>query len=353
MGQQTWVLLAVVLFQGLHMLPGAWLRASSLWRRPLRQTRLVSMAAKMSQDEKFFFDLNGFLHVRGALSADEVRQMNEAIDAHSESIKERVDSGLRNTRSGTPLAGDGSTGRRDLGGMLGWPKPHCLPFRKLLSHPNLVPYLLELCGAGFRMDHLPLVITSKKGSEGFHLHGGPLTEDGQFNPTLQYRCVNGQFYNSLMGMSVQLVDHRKGDGGFCVIRGSHKLNFPVPNHFLHGSGPEAEAHFYQPETRAGDVIFFSEATVHGAMAWTAEHERRIALYRFAPATVAYGRSYTPQWPQEMLDDLTPTQRAVLEPPYAGRLDRPIVQPGSEEPEFQSRAAKKKKFDEEVFGTKYF
>ena len=25
---------------------------------------------------------------------------------------------------------------------------------------------------------------------------------------------------------------------------------------------------------AGDVLFFSEATVHGAMAWTAEHERR-------------------------------------------------------------------------------
>ena len=24
---------------------------------------------------------------------------------------------------------------------------------------------------------------------------------------------------------------------------------------------------------AGDVVFFSEATVHGAMAWTAEHER--------------------------------------------------------------------------------
>lgn len=285
-------------------------------------------AARMSDEEKFFFDLNGFLHVRGALSKDLIDRMNEAITAHSSEIKEREDGDLRNTRSGSALSGDGHTGRRDLGGMLGWPKPHCQPFREVLAHPKLLPYLVELCGAGYRMD-------------------------GAFNPTLQYRCVNGQFYNSLLGMSVQLVDHGPGDGGFCVIRGSHKSNFPVPGDFLHGGGEEAKAHFYQPETRAGDVVFFSEATVHGAMAWTAEHERRIALYRFAPATVAYGRSYAPQWPQEMLEDLTPAQRAVLEPPYAGRLDRPVLRPGVEEPVVESRAAKKKKFDEEVFGTKYF
>eukprot|EP00435_Cladocopium_sp_Y103_P047444 s483_g13.t4 len=129
--------------------------------------------------------------------------------------------------------------------------------------------------------------------------------------------LQGQFYNSLLAMSVQLVDHAPGDGGFCVIRGSHKLNFAVPPDFLHGVGAEAKEHFYQPTTRAGDVIFFSEATVHGAMAWNAEHERRIAIYRFAPATVAYGRSYSPSWPKEMLEDLTSSQRAVLEPPYAG------------------------------------
>ena len=42
---------------------------------------------KMSDQEKFFFDLNGFLHVRGALSKEEVERMNKAIDAHSGEIK--------------------------------------------------------------------------------------------------------------------------------------------------------------------------------------------------------------------------------------------------------------------------
>ena len=42
---------------------------------------------KMSDEEKFFFDLNGFLHVRGALSKEEVDSMNKAIDVHSSEIK--------------------------------------------------------------------------------------------------------------------------------------------------------------------------------------------------------------------------------------------------------------------------
>ena len=45
-------------------------------------------SARMSDEEKFFFDLNGFLHVRGALSKDLIDRMNQAITAHSSEIKE-------------------------------------------------------------------------------------------------------------------------------------------------------------------------------------------------------------------------------------------------------------------------
>mmetsp|Transcript_55187 Transcript_55187/g.178898 ORF Transcript_55187/g.178898 Transcript_55187/m.178898 type:complete len:403 (-) Transcript_55187:427-1635(-) len=305
----------------------------------------------MSEEEKFFFDLEGFLVVRGALTPEEVAAANAAIDAHAGEIKERQDPELRNTAKDSPLAGDGVGGRRDLGGMLGWQKPHCDPFRALLAHPKLLPYLVELCGPGFRMDHLPFVISQRRGSEGFSLHGGPLTTAGRFNPALQYRCVNGQIYNSLLAMSVQLSDHNAGDGGFCVLPGTHKMNFPVPDALVHGRN--FQEHLLQPVTKAGDVVFFSEATVHGAFPWNADHERRIALYRFAPAIVAYGRSYSPSWPLEMLEGLTANQRAVLEPPYAERLDRPVVRLGEAEPEVNGRSLEKKRFDQEVFGTAYF
>jgi hypothetical protein len=40
-------------------------------------------ASGMSRTERFLFDLNGFLVVRGVLDAAEVAQANAAIDAHA------------------------------------------------------------------------------------------------------------------------------------------------------------------------------------------------------------------------------------------------------------------------------
>lgn len=53
---------------------------------------------------------------------------------------------LRNTDDDSPLSKEGA--RRDCGGMLSWKQPHCKPFRKLLAHPKLIPYLNTFCGQG-------------------------------------------------------------------------------------------------------------------------------------------------------------------------------------------------------------
>lgn len=315
------------------------------------------MASEIPTADRFAFDLNGYIVIRGVLSEAEVASANAAIDQHVSELAERTGT-LRNTKTDSPLAGDGSTGRKDLAGMLGWPSPQRDVFRQILTHPRLVPYYLALLGAGYRMDHLPLLITQECGAEGFSLHGGPLTGDGSFNPTLQYRCVGGQMWNSLLAASVVLTDHNPGDGGFCVLRGSHKLNFPVPPDLAHAKDAGLSEHIYQPVTRAGDVVLFSEATVHGCLPWSSERQRRVALYRFAPATVAYGRSYHPTWPEAMLEGCTEAERAVLEPPYANRLDRPVVQApedgdGDMQVAIESRAGPKKDFDRVVFATKYF
>jgi hypothetical protein len=157
---------------------------------------------------------------------------------------------------------------------------------------------------------------------------------------------------------VVLSDHPAGSGGFVVVRGSHKSNFQAPPSMINGL--EHSEFVYQPETKAGDVVLFSEGTVHGARAWTMEHQRRVALYRFAPPTCAYGRSYLEEgaagmgegWPKDIYPGMTEAQKAVLLPPYAIRLDRP-VQDGEGGLRVESRSDKKKAFDKEVFGTRYF
>ena len=63
--------------------------------------------------------------------------------------------------AGSPL--DASGPRLDMGGMLFWEQPHCEVFRTMLCHPKLVPYLTELCGLGYRLDHQPMVIAQARG----------------------------------------------------------------------------------------------------------------------------------------------------------------------------------------------
>ena len=194
----------------------------------------------------------------------------------------------------------------------------------------------------------PLVLVNGPNSEGFHLHGGPVTAEGAFNPELQYREHNGDIWTSLMGVSIALMDSEPDEGGFCVLPGSHKGNFPLPNDFRHGDSDAFHEHIHKPVTKAGDVIFFSEATVHGALPWIphdAEKERRLALYRFAPPTLSYGRAYLEEWGGNVLENCTEDEKAVLTEPYACRMDRKV--PGEV---LVERDATKRAHDKKIFGS---
>ena len=81
------------------------------------------------------------------------------------------------------------------------------------------------------------------------------------------------------------------------------------------------------------VIIFTEALTHGTLRWTMPYDRRSVLYRYSPANSAYagGRHdfdsdhrAGPAWPLPWYDGLTDAQRAVLEPPYHPRHQRPIL-----------------------------
>lgn len=321
-------------------------------------TQMAAVLRTMTARQKFLFDLNGFIHLKKVLTLEEVEEMNAAIDRNLQKGQVRESAGLKNTLKNSVLSAPGS--RVDIGGMLGWPAPDGDMFRRLLCHRELTPYLYSLLGEGYRLDHQPLVLVQDKGSEGFSLHGGPLSghdgvPEGKFNPELQYRCHNGTLWNSLLAMSVFLVDAKAGDGGFCALRGSHKLNFAMFNEFTHGEDPEFMTHIYQPAVSAGDVILFSEATVHGSMPWTADHQRRLALYRFAPANFAYGRAYLNNWGPDVLAKCTEAQKAVLGPPHAVRLERPVVtEDGEDGPvKVYHRSETKKSHDVKVFGSEYF
>jgi hypothetical protein len=310
----------------------------------------------LSHTEKYMFDLNGFLVIRNAFNSDTVLRANAAIDAHSDRVFER-DGKLRTSglygRESKALAGDGSTGRKDVGGMLGWDAPHREPFRELLCHPTVARVLTSLLGVGYRLDHSPLLIAMDKGAEGHTLHGGAVTEAGEPAWPLAYEFRHGQMRNQLLTVCMQLTDAPSGAGGFCAVPGSHKSNFAVPPALADLADPELAALVQQPAVVAGDLMVFTEALLHGTLPWTAEHERRMCIYRFAPAGSAYGRGYLPQWPEAAVDGMSDAEKAVMEAPYHPRMNRAYVNEKGEAVTAKAREAWKVEFDEKVFGTRYF
>ena len=309
----------------------------------------------MSDADKFLFDTNGFVVVKGVFGKDDLSKFHEAIDAHKTQIHERKGQ-LRLTHGGAndKLKGDGVTGRKDLAGFLGWEAPYCDPFREVLTHPKLVPYLHDLVGPGYRLDHNPLCILQDPGAEGFEFHGGSTLDDGSWNHPLGYDFKHGKMRCNLLAFAVHLTDVNEGDGGFAIIRGSHKSNYKCP--IAMRRLETAAEHAYQPEIKAGDVVVFTEATTHGTLPWKGSNQRRNLIYRFSPATNAYGRGFWENsgWPESYTKNMSEAQLATMQPPYHPRLNRVAVSPdGNGVIQPAPREKHKVDFDRAVFKADYF
>ena len=45
----------------------------------------------MNEEEKYLFDLNGYLVIKDVLASDEIALCNQSVDQHTDQIRERVD----------------------------------------------------------------------------------------------------------------------------------------------------------------------------------------------------------------------------------------------------------------------
>jgi ectoine hydroxylase-related dioxygenase (phytanoyl-CoA dioxygenase family) len=271
----------------------------------------------MNDREKFLFDLQGFLVVRNFLTKEEVDALNAAIDAN---MDRKTEDGNSFTGNSTTLVGTHKRGF--FSGMMTWPKPWCQPYRDIIAHPKAIPYLNAIHGRGWRLDHEPFILTADKASEGLILHGAT---NHHFDGSEYYTYRNGEMRCGMVVLQYQLADVNEGDGGLCVIPGSHKANFPSPIEIREWESDRELV--YNVPCKAGDMVIFNEATMHGTLPWTADHERRSLLVRYSPMYLHFaGGFYKTEFP-EWVDELTEAQRAVLEPPYI--YHRPLIEDDGE------------------------
>ncbi|MCY4603877.1 MAG: hypothetical protein OXE49_06550, partial [Gemmatimonadetes bacterium] len=180
---------------------------------------ITAETVEMSADEKYLFDLLGFLIVRDVLSEEHLKLANDAIDSMELTPSPEY--------FGDSVALKGENASTRLGnseGLLELPRPFCEPFREMLAHPKTIPHLNTILGEGWRLDHGPGLIAMDKGCSGGMLHGN------FDNAPYFYR--EGKIFTGLCVIEYLLADEGPGDGGISVIAGSHKAKVTCPAKML-------------------------------------------------------------------------------------------------------------------------
>jgi hypothetical protein len=250
----------------------------------------MSDPAAMTDHERYFLDLNGYILLEGVLSPATVERLNEEIDAQE--LAQPTD----------------DIWSQRFGGFFMWNQV----FRDLIDNERVLGVTLEMMGDKLRLDHAYGILMGK-GNVGLHLHG----QSTPYDPSQYYIHRNGRMYNGLTVVSFALSDVGPADGGFCCVPGSHKSNYRLPDDVRN-----FEAHrewVCQPPHKAGDVVIFTEALTHGTLPWQGDQHRRSLLLKYAPSHLAWGKT---QGVPEALDPLlTDRQRRLLQPPYQHGRER--------------------------------
>ena len=250
----------------------------------------------MNDEDRYLFDLQGYLAIPGALSPDQLQRLNASID---DWIAEEAAPDMRTHRFGELL------GRAPV-------------FRELIDNPTVVSVLEAVLGHDFRLDHTYAdVIRSGDGPIGTVLHGGAVP----YRPSEYYSVgPDGKIHSGLVAVAFNLKDVGPDDGGFGCVPGSHKSAFRFPADWKQLSN--AHPCVRRVTGPAGTAIIFTEAMVHGTLPWTGADERRTAFYKYSPAAVSWSADF---YDRAEYPDLTPRQAQILESPnarYGGRTTAP-------------------------------
>ena len=265
----------------------------------------------MNQNEKYLFDLRGYLVVKNVLSKEQLEDLRARLENH------------RQTNSNPILGSDRTRFLDDRS--LAWSSPSLLElggaYMELIDLPAIKPYLKALLGDQYRLDHDYVKVDGAMKHKTLYLHGGGQGAGGAkdlVGPTdggqCYYRYSNGNFYNGLVAIAFELDTVDKADGGFACIAGSHKSNIGLPEEWRTAKTQSDVPDFVDRiAASAGDAIIFTEACSHGTVPWVGHGERRTVFYKYCPHAVAWSPCY---YNADNYEGLTEAQRNMLLPPSA-------------------------------------
>jgi len=202
----------------------------------------------LTQEERWYFDLKGYMVVRQAVPDEDVRAMRKQMEIWFEADRNGVAFHPPVRTNHTPN------------------KPWWIynvhydneVFQRLTINREI---LRVTRGLTMNKPRLYDVVANRltKETDEIELHGG--FTGGFREPHVGYQVANEEIFCSFINVAISLVDVPAG-AGFVCIPGSHKSNFQYPEDITVNHGPPTVANI---AAAAGDVIFAATGVTDGNM----------------------------------------------------------------------------------------
>ena len=254
--------------------------------------------AVVSDADRFLFDLQGFLILRGALAEQDRLEMFEELNRiepmpHEDKwMKPRADGKKpQHTKQSDP-------GQIRLNGLLRL----STAFDRLIDYPSVFPYLCDF----MRDPQLGNTwsISKTKGNDNGWWHRG--TEPNQ------YSVRHGKIQNKMLNTVYFLTDNNIDDGCMVALPGGHKSNFDLNWGATRGLDLPGSVPILG---KAGDVLIFSESVLHNGLANTTSRRRSNLYFNyiardFNVMTYSPEHNYHFAMPPHIRERFTATQKAA-------------------------------------------
>jgi hypothetical protein len=190
-------------------------------------------------------------------------------------------------------------------------------FNFLVAHEPTMKYVRSLATGPYRLTSSELRIRYKNNKTFSHM-GGPIGARNRYGFSgTAGELENGRGFDLLVvRVLYALHDISIENGPLCVVPGSHKANFSSP----YGEDPSQEPGMIGLPMKAGDAIFFTENLRHGGLPNALDTARRTIHLMIQPRWAA---SQSPAHydgdvhvSEKAWHDYSDVQRALLPPPAA-------------------------------------
>lgn len=234
----------------------------------------------MNDEQRYLFDLQGYLVVPQVLDGAEVSALKERIEVIAKDLPD-----VRQIHTGFPRSAKFTNDNPANGPVNVFTSELLLwgdLFASLPLRPPISSILSELLGKGHRLDHCYAILMTADdpalGVQNLHNGGTP------YEPAFRYGW-HGGFDLGLVTVTFALTDEGEGVGGFGCIPGSHKSNLPLPPGWADLTAPRPEV--VNVPLRTGDALVFTEALTHGTLRWRGVDRRKALLFKFMPGQLQW------------------------------------------------------------------